>query len=79
VPEIFTVLGCFTHHRFVVICWTAGPLQVGLVGWSKTSLTTYPRSVTCQRCIDLIYTMAEAWSHTVVPVCAIQACGGVAV
>ena len=26
VPEIFTVLGCFTHHRFVVTylsdCWT---------------------------------------------------------
>ena len=79
VPEIFTVLRCFTCDRFVVICWTAGPLNMGLIGWSKTSLTTRPRSVTCQRCIDLIYTMAEVCIHTVVPVCAIRACGGVAV
>ena len=42
VPEIFTVLRCFTRHRFIVICWTAGPLKVGLIGWSKTSLTTRP-------------------------------------
>jgi hypothetical protein len=52
-PEIFTILGCFTHHKFVVICWTAGPLKVGLIRWSKTSLTTHPHSVTCQRCIYL--------------------------
>jgi len=43
VPEIFTVLGCFTHHRFFVICWTAGPLKVGLI--DVQNFTNYPSTL----------------------------------
>jgi hypothetical protein len=46
--------------------WTAWPLKMGSIGCPETLVTTNPRSVTSQKSDDLIYTVPEAWYHTVV-------------